>query len=144
MNARDGYEDTPLLCAYKNGKKEALEILLKAGADMNMKDKDGNTILGEMRNQAILLCFGIFVVSLVVQFMILGVVSLESTIGEFSIPPLKTLVCIFVAVAAAVSIIGSSILYAGARSYIHFIKVEAEAEAGKFEPTDDNPPPYEA
>ncbi|XP_023316075.1 ankyrin-1-like [Trichogramma pretiosum] len=48
VNARDGFGDTPLHVALKNssyGKKNVVELLLSHGADPNLTDRNGNTLL---------------------------------------------------------------------------------------------------
>ena len=41
VNARDIYKRTPLHWASANGHYKACELLIKAGADVNAKDKEG-------------------------------------------------------------------------------------------------------
>ena len=45
MNAKDGWEWTPLHIAANKSHKETIELLIAKGADVNAKDKSGNTPL---------------------------------------------------------------------------------------------------
>ena len=45
MNVKDIDGSTSLLDAYTNGHHEIVKLLIENKADMNVKDKEGNTIL---------------------------------------------------------------------------------------------------
>ena len=45
MNMADNDGDTPLIRASRSGKHKSVDVLLNAGADVNVKDLDGHTAL---------------------------------------------------------------------------------------------------
>eukprot|EP01046_Picozoa_sp_COSAG06_P021901 COSAG06_NODE_1669_length_8750_cov_35.371736_9_plen_115_part_00 len=49
LDARDGYQNTPLILAAWNGSTKICEMLLALGADPSLKNRDGKTALDKAR-----------------------------------------------------------------------------------------------
>ncbi|WP_168464061.1 ankyrin repeat domain-containing protein [Wolbachia endosymbiont of Ctenocephalides felis wCfeT] len=135
INARDEDGNTPLLWAYKNDKKKALSILLKAGADVNAKNKYGrNIFLDHIRDDAAVtgICaFG-------------GLSPLFPTISFVYLFNSKILVTYSASVVGACFAIGLFVsLIVQIAGIVCFRSIRAEAEGYKSADGKGNPPPYE-